>query len=241
MKALLKLSGQALKAGGSEIVDRDYLWRSAQVIKHAQENGHQLAVVVGGGNIYRFMDNRRDPRDEQLNPTLAHGRGLLSILFNALWLKDVFDASGVRTTIFTAAFADERFARAYDKVAATEAFNGGSVVIFGGGTGNPGVSTDVAAVELAHELAIPILLKATHTVDGVFTADPAKDPTATKLDQLTYRRALDEGLDIMDRRAIEEANEFGLETIVFSIRDPTNLTRVLNGEPIGSRITRRPR
>ncbi len=237
MKALLKLSGQVLKGGTNEIISRDYLWRLAAVIKRAQADGHQLAIVVGGGNIYRFVANRRDPRDEQLNPMLAHGRGLLSILLNGLWLTDVFQAAGIATATFSPAFADSRFVQADDPQDSQAAFDGGAVVIFGGGTGEPGVSTDVAAVILAKRLGLDLILKATHTVDGVYTADPVKDPAAVKLDQLTFSQALSDGLAIMDERALREANENGQRIQVFSLRDPTTLTKVLAGETIGSTIT----
>ncbi len=236
MKALLKLSGQVLKGSSDQVVDRDYLWKLAGAIKSSQDAGHQLAIVVGGGNIYRHAANRRDPRDEHLNPILAHGRGLIGTLFNALWMQDALQALGARSSIFALAFADAQFVQPYTDAGAQAAFNQGNVVILGGGTGKPGVSSDCGATMLAPILGIETILKATHTVDGVYTADPARDPNAQKLDELTYERAITDGLAIMDDEALRRAKEANLTTIVFSIADPKTLTRVLAGETIGSVI-----
>jgi len=146
-------------------------------------------------------------------------------------------ASGVQSNLFTAAFADTRYAQPYNESDLAAAYESGSVVILAGGTGKPGLSTDTASVQLATALKVDAILKATHTVDGVYTADPTKDPRATKLDELPYAQALSDQLSIMDNEALRQASDAHIPTIVFSIKDPTNLTKVLAGETIGSRIT----
>lgn len=236
MRALLKLSGQVLK-GQDSVVDRDYLWRLAKAIKESQEAGHKLAIVVGGGNLFRFYKTRRSEEDQKLNPVLADGRGILGTLFNGLWLQDVLQASSVRSELFTAAFADTRFVQPYDPIEVAKAVDAGTVAILAGGTGKPGLSTDTASVQLASIISADAILKATHTVDGVYTSDPVKDPTAEKLTQLTYDRAIRDDLAIMDEEALKQASDANMKTIVFSIKDPANLTKVLNGETIGSVIT----
>jgi len=236
MKALLKLSGQVLKGGGNDVIDRDYLWRLAAVIKQAQVDGHQLAIVVGGGNLFRFDKQRMDSRDANLNRTLADGRGMLATLFNGLWLQDVIQAAGIKSELFTAVFADQHFVQPLDLAKARIALESGSIVILAGGTGQPGFSTDSSAVSQATQLGIDTILKATHTVDGVYSADPATDSLARKLDQLTYQQALSDHLAIMDETALKQADTVGLTTIVFSIQDPAALTKLLAGETIGSTI-----
>jgi len=237
MRALLKLSGQVLKGSGSDVVDRDYLWQLAEVIKQVQDAGHQLAIVVGGGNLFRFYKTRRSPQDEKLNRTLADGRGILGTLFNGLWLQDVLQASGVKSELFTSAFADTRYVQPYSDTAVATAVESGTIAILAGGTGKPGLSTDTASIQVAAAIHAEAILKATHTVDGVYTADPSKNPEAVKIADLSYQRALTENLGIMDEEALKQANDANLTTIVFSIKDPANLTKVLNGETIGSIIT----
>ena len=207
------------------------------MLQQAQVDGHQLAIVVGGGNLFRFDKNRMDPRDAQLNRQLADGRGMLATVFNGLWLQDVLLASGARSELFTAAFVDPKFIQSLDRTAARTAFDIGSIVILAGGTGQSGFSTDTSAVQLARDLDIATILKATHTVDGVYSADPVKDPSATKLLSLTYDRATTDQLAMMDQTALQQANAAGLTTIVFSIADPVNLTKLLAGETMGSTIT----
>ena len=236
MKALLKLSGQVLKGSGTDVVDREYLWKLAEVLKRAQTDGHQLAIVVGGGNLFRFDKQRMDPRDADLDRQLADGRGMLATVFNGLWLQDVCQATGVKVELYTAAFSDPKFVQSLNLEAARTVLESGSVVIFAGGTGQTGFSTDTSAVGQAVELGIGTILKATHTVDGVYSADPAKVRAARKLPQLTYQQALEQGLAIMDRTALERARAEQLTTIVFSIQNPTNLTGVLIGETIGTTI-----
>ena len=233
MKVLLKLSGQVLK-GEQSVIDREYLTKLATVLKSAQDNGHQVAIVVGGGNIYRFYKDQRSAEDEKLNHTLADGRGLLSTVFNGLWLQDIFQANGVRSQLFTSAFADQQFVQAFDQAKAKAALEQNDVVILAGGTGKPGFSTDSGAVMQASQLGIDTILKATHTYDGVYSADPATTPTATKYDQLAIDDAIAQDLRFMDASALEAAKDGGQRIIVCNGRDPGTLTSVLNGETIGT-------
>jgi uridylate kinase len=238
MRAILKLSGQALQSHGADVVDREYLWSLATVLGQAQAAEHQVAVVVGGGNLFRFDHQRMDPRDATLNRTLADGRGMLATLFNGLWLQDVCQAAGVSSELFTAAFSDPKFVQPLDLAAARAQLDAGSIIILAGGTGQTGFSTDTAAVHLAIQLGIDTLLKATHTVDGVYSTDPANDPSAEKLELLSYQQALTDHLAIMDETALKRADDVNLTTIVFSIKDPASLTKVLAGETIGSIMSR---
>ena len=132
---------------------------------------------------------------------------------------------------------DPKFVQPLDLTVARSSLDAGTIVILAGGTGQPGFSTDTGAVQLAVELGITTILKATHTVDGVYSADPAQDPAARKLPQLTYQQALTDRLAVMDETALKAAHTAELTTIVFSIHDPTTLTDLLAGETIGSTIT----
>ena len=235
MKVLLKLSGQVLK-GDQSVIDRTYLRSLATVLKSAQDNGHQVAIVVGGGNLFRFFKDRRLTEDEKLDKVLADGRGMLSTVFNGMWLQDIFQACDVRSQLFTNAFADEQFVKLFDSTKAKAALEQGDVVILAGGTGKPGFSTDSGAVMQASELGIDTILKGTHTVDGIYSADPLINPNAKRFDQLKYSDAIEQNLAIMDQTAIERARDENMRIVVFSMQDPNSLTKLLDGETIGSII-----
>jgi uridylate kinase len=231
-RALLKLSGEAFAGrhgtdGGSGI-DFGIVERLTEELKHVHQMGAQLGLVVGGGNIIRGTTASQQGMDR----VSADYMGMLATIINALAFQDILEKKGVDTRVMTAIRMEE-LAEPYIRRRAVRHLEKGRVVIFAGGTGNPYFSTDTAAVLRALEIEAQVLMKATH-VDGVFTADPKKDPSARFLPELSFHDALVNGYAVMDANAFGLCKENRLPIVVFNINQPGATARVLAGERVGT-------
>jgi uridylate kinase len=227
-RALLKLSGEAL--GGETGVGLDFrvVEAFADEIKAVHALGVKLSLVVGGGNIVRGATASR----EGLDRVSADYMGMLATVINALALQDVLERVGVDTRVMTA-IRMESVAEPYIRRRATRHLEKGRLVIFAGGTGNPFFSTDTAGVLRALEVDAEVILKATN-VDGVYTADPKKDPSARLIPELTYHDAIVNNYAVMDGNAFGLCRANQLPIIVFNINQPRAVARVLQGERVGT-------
>jgi uridylate kinase len=227
-RALLKISGEAL--AGSRGVGLDYpvVESLAQQIKEVHAQGIHLGLVVGGGNIVRGTTASA----EGLDRVSADYMGMLATVINALALQDVLEKIGVQTRVLTA-IRMESLAEPYIRRRAVRHLEKGRLVIFAGGTGNPFFSTDTAAVLRALEIDADVILKATG-VDGVYTGDPKKDPSATFIPELTFQEAIVNGYAVMDANAFGLCKENRLPIVVFNINQPGAIVRVLAGDRVGT-------
>jgi uridylate kinase len=227
-RALLKLSGEAL--GGEKGVGLDFrvVEAFAEEIKAVHALGVRLSLVVGGGNIVRGATASR----EGLDRVSADYMGMLATVINALALQDVLERVGVDTRVMTA-IRMESVAEPYIRRRATRHLEKGRLVIFAGGTGNPFFSTDTAGVLRALEVDAEVILKATN-VDGIYTADPKKDPSAKLIPELSYHDAIVNNYAVMDGNAFGLCRANQLPIIVFNINQPRAVARVLQGERVGT-------
>jgi uridylate kinase len=227
-RALLKLSGEAL--GGEKGVGLDFrvVEAFAEEIKAVHALGVRLSLVVGGGNIVRGATASR----EGLDRVSADYMGMLATVINALALQDVLERVGVDTRVMTAVRM-ESVAEPYIRRRATRHLEKGRLVIFAGGTGNPFFSTDTAGVLRALEVDAEVILKATN-VDGIYTADPKKDPSAKLIPELSYHDAIVNNYAVMDGNAFGLCRANQLPIIVFNINQPRAVARVLQGERVGT-------
>ena len=229
-RALLKVSGEAFaggKSGGSGI-DFGVIDRLTDELKSVAGLGVQLGLVVGGGNILRGTTASQQGMDR----VSADYMGMLATVINALALQDILEKKGVDTRVMTAIRMEE-LAEPYIRRRAVRHLEKGRMVIFAGGTGNPYFSTDTAAVLRALEIEAQVLMKATN-VDGVYTADPKKDPKAAFIPQLTFQEALVKGYAVMDANAFGLCKENSLPIVVFNINQPSATARILAGERVGT-------
>ena len=228
-RALLKISGEAFagaRAGGG--IDFGVIDAFTDELMGVAALGVQLGLVVGGGNILRGTTASQQGMDR----VSADYMGMLATVINALALQDMLEKKGVDTRVMTAIRMEE-LAEPYIRRRAVRHLEKGRMVIFAGGTGNPYFSTDTAAVLRALEIEAQLLMKATH-VDGVFTADPRKDPTARFLPELSFQDALVNGYAVMDANAFGLCKENRLPIVVFNINQPGATARVLAGERVGT-------
>jgi uridylate kinase len=227
-RALLKVSGEAL--AGEKGVGLDYrvIEALADQIKSVHATGVQLSVVVGGGNIIRGTAASR----EGLDRVNADYMGMLATVINALAMQDVLEKAGVHTRVMTA-IRMESLAEPYIRRRAQRHLEKGRLVLFAGGTGNPFFSTDTAAVLRALEVEADVILKATN-VDGVFTADPKVDTTATFIPELSFQEAIVKGYAVMDANAFGLCKANQLPIVVFNINEPGAIARILHGERVGT-------
>lgn len=225
-RVLLKLSGEALAASSDGILDFDFIGEIAEVLKKCREEAVEIAIIVGAGNIWRGRQGGKMDR------VRADSMGMLATTINALALQDTFIQNGLDAVVMTAvemnAFADRYTAREADK-----ALKAGKIVIFGGGLGSPYFSTDTAAVLRAAEINADAVLMAKN-IDGVYTADPNKDPTAVKYDELTYSEVLKKELKALDLTAAAFCMDNGIDSYAFELKDPMNIYRVVMGDNIGT-------
>ncbi len=231
-RVILKISGEGLCSSGSSGIDGAELNRIANELKIVADLGVEVGVVVGGGNIVRGSTIAKDSPIEE---TTGHYMGMLATVINALAVQDTLESLGVATRVQSAlevANVAERFIRRR----AMRHLEKGRVVIFAGGTGNPFVTTDTGAALRAAEVRADLLLKATK-VDGVYTADPSVDPSATRLDRLTYNQVIDKRLEVMDVSAIDLCQRSGIPIIVLNLRKAGNMRAAVMGEHIGTRIS----
>lgn len=225
-RVLLKLSGEALSKDADGILNHEFLGRVADVIKSCRGDGIQIAVIVGAGNIWRGRQGT------DMDRVTADQMGMLATTINALALRDAFERKGLCACVMTAAEMGY-FAEHYSPRAAVSHLENGDVVIFGAGLGAPFFSTDTAAVLRAAEIEADIVLMAKN-IDGVYTADPAKDPSAVRLDEITYKDILANELKALDMTATTFCMENDIKLYAFALSDPENIRRVIMGEKLGT-------
>jgi uridylate kinase len=230
-RVLLKLSGEALAGPGSESISSDALDLIASQIQEVVQSGVQMALVVGAGNIWRGRAAR-----STMDRASADYMGMLATVINALALQDALENSGVVTRVLSA-ISMHQVAEPYIRRRAIRHLEKGRVVIFAAGTGNPYFTTDTAAALRAVEIGADAILKATQ-VDGVYSADPKKDPTAVRFETLDYLEVLQRGLEVMDNTALTLCMDNGLPIVVFELMQRGNIKKVIWGEPIGTVVRR---
>ncbi len=229
-RILLKLSGEALMADKPTGIDTGRLMEYAEQIKEASELGVKIGIVIGGGNIFRGLSGVNKGFDRIKGDYM----GMLATVINGLAIQSALESIGVKARMLTA-IAMEPVGERYSKWRIEEAFANNEVVIFTFGTGNPFFTTDTASSLRAVEMQADVLLKGTR-VDGVYTADPEKDPNATKFDEITFDEAYSRGLNVMDLTSFTMCKENKLPIIVFDMNAKGNLKRLLSGEKIGTLV-----
>jgi uridylate kinase len=230
-RVILKLSGEAL-VGGSEFgIDPDVVRRLASDIGDVLASGVQIAVVIGGGNIWRGLE----ASTHGIERATADYMGMLATVINALALQDALEQQNVVTRVVTA-IEMRAVAEPFIRRRAVRHLEKGRVVVFGAGTGNPYFSTDTAAALRAMEIRADVILKATK-VDGIYDADPMTHPNASRFDRISYLQVLEHGLKVMDATAISLCMDNRLPIVVFNLLTPGNIKRAIVGEPIGSLVT----
>lgn len=231
-RVLLKLSGEAFSGKLDYGIDADTLTRIAKQIKQVIEMGVGVAIVVGGGNIWRGAVAEQKGMDR----VTADYAGMLATVINALSLQDALEKVGVITRTLTA-IGIQQVAEPYIRRRAIRHLEKGRAVIFAGGTGNPYMTSDTAASLRAIEVEAEVLLMTKNNVDGIYNADPNKNPSAKKFDKLSHLEALNMRLDVMDATALSLCLENKLPIVVFDLQAPRGLERAVNGEPIGTLVT----
>ena len=229
-RILLKLSGESLMGEQRYGIDEKRLGEYAQQIKEAHDLGVQIGIVIGGGNIFRGLTGAGKGFDRVKGDQM----GMCATVINSLGLSSALDAVGVKSRVFTA-IRMEPIGEFYTKWKAIEAMERGEVAIMSGGTGNPYCTTDTGSSLRGIEIEADVMLKGTR-VDGVYTADPEKDPTATKFSEITYDEIYNRGLKVMDLTATTMCKQNDLPIYVFNMDIYGNLLRVLNGEDIGTLV-----
>lgn len=230
-RILLKLSGEALMGRQTYGIDPPIADQIAREIVEVQQLGVQTAVVIGGGNIFRGLAASA----RGLDRATADYMGMLATVINGLALSDAIERQGAETRLVSAIEMRE-IAEPFIRRRALRHLEKGRVVVFAAGTGNPYFTTDTAAALRAMEIRADVIMKATK-VDGVFTADPELDPTATRIDSMSYLEVLEKRLKVMDATAISLCMDNQLPIVVFSLRTPGNIRRAVLGEKIGSVVS----
>ncbi len=229
-RILLKLSGEALMAGRSHGIDPERLENYINEIIEVSAMGTQVGIVIGGGNIFRGISGVEDGFDRVKGDYM----GMLATVINGLALQSAFETKGKKARLFTA-IRMEPVAEFYYKPKVIEALENNEIVIFSGGTGNPYFTTDTASTLRALEMEADVMLKGTR-VNGVYTADPEKDPEAERYDELTFNEALHKELQILDLTAFTMCKENELPIIVFNMNEKGNLKKLISGEKIGTLV-----
>lgn len=227
-RILLKLSGEALMGERSYGIDPKRLAEYAQDIKTVVDQGLEVAIVIGGGNIFRGVAGASNGMDRVQGDYM----GMLATCINGLALQSALEDAGVVTRLQTA-IKMEQVAEPFIKRKAVRHLEKGRVVIFGAGTGNPYFTTDTAAVLRAIEVSADAILKGTR-VDGIYSADPEKDKSAVKFDTISFKDVMSKGLKVMDMTAFTLSEENKLPIVVFDMNTPGNLTKLVNGAAIGT-------
>ncbi|MEX0273505.1 MAG: UMP kinase [Flavobacteriaceae bacterium] len=227
-RILLKLSGEALMGSKQYGIDGQRLSEYAEEIKAVVNRGLQVAIVIGGGNIFRGLAGASQGMDRVQGDHM----GMLATVINGLALQSALETNGVETRLQSAIKINE-VAEPFIRRRAIRHLEKGRVVIFGGGTGNPYFTTDSAAVLRAIEIEADVILKGTR-VDGIYTSDPEKDKNATKFDTISFNEVLTKGLKVMDTTAFTLSQENELPIIVFDMNKQGNLLKIVEGEPIGT-------
>ena len=229
-RILLKLSGESLQGTQKYGLSTDVLHSYAEQIKAVVGTGVQVGIVIGGGNIFRGLQGARKGFDRVKGDQM----GMLATIINSLALQSALEDNGVKAKVLTSILM-EPLGEYYSKATALDYLEAGYVVIIGGGTSNPYFSTDSASALRGIELEADVMLKGTR-VDGVYTADPEKDPAAEKFDEITFDEVYRRNLKVMDMTAFTLCRENGLRVIVFDMDTPGNLEKVLAGEKIGTLV-----
>jgi uridylate kinase len=229
-RILLKLSGEALMGDKQYGIDIDRVAQYAKDINEVHAQGIEIAIVIGGGNIYRGLSAEKAGMDR----VQADYMGMLATVINSMALQDALEKTGVKTRLLTA-IKMEQICEPFIRRRAVRHLEKGRVVIFGAGTGNPYFTTDTAASLRAVEINADVVMKGTR-VDGIYTADPLKDPTATRFDEITFTEVYNKNLNVMDMTAITLCQENNLPIIVFDMNKPGNFMRIAEGDPIGTLV-----
>ena len=229
-RVLLKLSGEALMGEKQFGIDNNRIMQYAEEVKVISDMGVEVGIVIGGGNIFRGVQAERGGMDR----TQGDYMGMLATMINSMALQAALESLGLQTRL-QSAIEMNAIAEPYIKRKAVRHLEKGRIVIFGAGTGNPFFTTDSAASLRAIEIDAEVILKGTR-VDGIYTADPEKDPTATKYSNLTFDEAYSKGLNVMDMTAFTLCKENNVPIIVFDMNTPGNLARVTSGETIGTLV-----
>ncbi len=229
-RILLKLSGEALMGEKQYGIDGKRLSEYAEEIKQVVNKGIEVAIVIGGGNIFRGLTGASSGMDR----VQADHMGMLATVINGLALQSALEMKGVQTRLQSAIKINE-VAEPFIRRRAMRHLEKGRVVIFGGGTGNPYFTTDSAAVLRAIEIEADVILKGTR-VDGIYTSDPEKDKTATKFDTISFKEVLTKGLKVMDTTAFTLSQENNLPIIVFDMNKKGNLLKIVNGDNVGTKV-----
>ena len=229
-RVLLKLSGESLGGPSGKGLEPDCLTAYAKEVAAAAKAGLQVAIVNGGGNIFRGLQGAQKGFDRVDGDKM----GMLATIINSLALKIFLKQEGVEAEVFTST-PMEPYAKYYMRDDAVKVLERGGVVLIAGGTGNPFFTTDSGAALRALEIGADALLKGTR-VDGVYTADPEKDPTAVRYDELSFEEAISKHLKVMDQTAFALCSDGKMPIIVFNMNESGNLTRLLKGEKVGTLV-----
>ncbi len=230
-RILLKLSGEALMGTQQYGIDPSRLNDYAKEIKDVADHGVEIAIVIGGGNIFRGVSGASNGMDR----VQADHMGMLATVINSLALQSSLENTGAYTRLLSA-IEMHKIAEPFIRRRAVRHLEKGRIVIFAGGTGNPYFTTDTAATLRAIEINADVILKGTR-VDGIYTADPEKDSSATKYDTLSFKEVYDKGLNVMDMTAFTLSKENSLPILVFDMNTPGNLKKVVFGENVGTLVT----
>ncbi|MFM2316156.1 MAG: hypothetical protein RLZZ155_488 [Bacteroidota bacterium] len=229
-RILLKLSGEALMGDKQFGIDNSRLVQYAHEIKAVWEKGVEVAIVIGGGNIFRGVQAEQGGMER----TQGDYMGMLATMINSMALQSALESAGVPTRL-QSAIEMKQICEPFIKRRAVRHLEKNRVVIFGSGTGNPFFTTDTAASLRAIEIEADVVLKGTR-VDGIYTADPEKDPNATKYDTVTFNEVYEKGLNVMDMTAFTLCNENKLPIIIFDMNKGGNLLKLVSGENIGTKV-----
>jgi uridylate kinase len=229
-RILLKLSGESLMGEKQYGIDSDRVLQYAQDIKAVHDTGLEIAIVIGGGNIFRGLSAEKVGMDR----VQADYMGMLATVINSMALQDALEKTGVKTRLMTA-IKMEQICEPFIRRRAVRHLEKRRIVIFGAGTGNPYFTTDTAASLRAIEIQADAVLKGTR-VDGIYTADPEKDATAVKYENITFQEVYDKNLNVMDMTAFTLCQENKLPIIVFDMNKPGNFMRIANGDSIGTLV-----
>lgn len=230
-RILLKLSGEALMGNKNYGIDSERLAQYSKEIKAVTEKGVQLAIVIGGGNIYRGMQAATTGIDRVQGDYM----GMLATVINGMALQSMLESMGLYTRLLSG-IKIEQVCEPFIRRRAIRHLEKGRIVIFGAGTGNPYFTTDSAASLRAIEIEAEAVLKGTR-VDGIYTSDPEKDPSATRFSNISFKEVYQKGLEIMDMTAFTLCKENGLPIVVFDMNKPGNLLKVVEGEDVGTLVT----
>jgi uridylate kinase len=230
-RILLKLSGEALMGAQPFGIDFEVIDRIAEEIRSAYDLGVEIAVVVGGGNIFRGVQGSAKGMDK----AAADYVGMLATIINSLLVQEVLNSKGIATRVQTA-IAMPEVAEPFIRLRAIRHLDKGRVVIFGGGTGNPHVTTDTAAALRAAEIKADVILMAKNNVDGVYSDDPRTNPAAKKIEEIGFDDLIKQGLNVMDAAAVSLCQQNHIPIIVFDFARPGSIEKIVSGEKIGTLV-----